>query len=439
MTVSTYILTLLGAFVQCFTAPGFDHFTCSMLARMSLLGLPHCVTETMRATGWHKLVHWTIPYVFMKRGRFSCQKLSRTLLELLLVRLAPAAVELIVAIDDTLIKKWGRQFFGLGRYPDPTDKNPGAGKRRVWGHCWVVAALLLEQAHGQWFCFPLAALLFVPEWACQAPWPFASKIELARLLLRRLALAGRKLTLVVDNLYAKAELIWIAEVTMVSRLRSNAALYDAPPPRKKGQRGRPRKRGQKVTARHLWAARKSKRRVLKAHIYGKLVTIEAFVDVLISSPTLGSRPLLVVIFPQRSGGKMNVFFSTDLALDPVRLLELYAARFKIEDAFDELKTVGGMGDYRQRGLTALKRHVTLSLLSYSLLRLAGLELPEAEAIEAEPWWAPKGTPSVTRMRRACAKAFGISASLHPKPQVLKIRAAKKTAKQNQHEDYAEAA
>ena len=279
----------------------------------------------------------------MKRGRFSCQKLSRTLLELLLVRLAPAAVELIVAIDDTLIKKWGRQFFGLGRYPDPTDKNPGAGKRRVWGHCWVVAALLLEQAHGQWFCFPLAALLFVPEWACQAPWPFASKIELARLLLRRLALAGRKLTLVVDNLYAKAELIWIAEVTMVSRLRSNAALYDAPPPRKKGQRGRPRKRGQKVTARHLWAARKSKRRVLKAHIYGKLVTIEAFVDVLISSPTLGSRPLLVVIFPQRSGGKMNVFFSTDLALDPVRLLELYAARFKIEDAFDELKTVGRDG------------------------------------------------------------------------------------------------
>ena len=88
---------------------------------------------------------------------------------------------------------------------------------------------------------------------------------------------------------------------------------------------------------------KSKRRVLQAQIYGKLVRIEAFVDVLISSPTLGSRSLLVVIFPQRTGDKMNVFFSTDLELDPVRLLELYAGRFKIEDAFDELKTVGGMG------------------------------------------------------------------------------------------------
>jgi hypothetical protein len=279
----------------------------------------------------------------------------------------------------------------------------------------------------------------VPKWACQAGWPFATKIALARLLLRRLGLAGRKITLVVDNLYAKAELIWIDGVTMVSRLKSNAALYDAPPARQKGQRGRPRKRGQKVTARHLWARRKSQRRMLRVHIYGKRVTIEAFVDVLVSSPTLGSRKLLLVILPQRSGDKMNVFFSTDLAMDPVRLLELYAARFKIEDAFDELKTAGGMGDYRQRGFRAIKRHVTLSLMAHSLLRLASLALPGAEAIEAEPWWAPQGVPSVTRLRRSCAKAFGISGSLHQKPQVLKNRATRKAAQQNLNEDYAEAA
>lgn len=303
----------------------------------------------------------------------------------------------------------------------------------------MVAALLYEQRRGAWFCFPLSALLFVPQWACNKDWPFATKIALARLLLRRLGLAGRKVRLVVDNLYAKAELIWIDGVTMVSRLKSNAALYDAPAPRKKGQRGRTRKRGKKVTARHLWSRRKSKRRVLQVHIYGKLVRIEAFVDVLVSSPTLGSRPLLVVIFPQRSGDKLNVFFSTDLELDPVRLLELYAARFKIEDVFDELKTVGGMGDYRQRGFVAIKRHVTLSLLAYSLLRLAGLELAGAEALEAEPWWAPKGAPSVTRLRRSCAKAFGISGGLHQKPQVLKNRATRKAAQQNHNEDYAEAA
>ncbi len=126
------------------------------------------------------------------------------------------------------------------------------------------------------------------------------------------------------------------------------------------------------------------------------------------SRTLGASPIRVVIFPDRSGKKMNIFFSSDTAMEPVRLLELYAARFKIEDAFDELKIHGGMGDCRQRGLKAHKRHVTLCLTAYSLLRLLSVTLPKAETIEAEPWWSPPGPPSVTRMRRAVAKSMGIA-------------------------------
>lgn len=429
MTISTYILALLGEFVQCFTAPGFAHFTHFMLAHMTLLGQPHCVTETMRATAWHKLVHWTAPYAFMKRARCSCTKLSLTLRDLL-VRSLNLPAEIILVFDDVLVKKWGRKFFGLSCYRDPTDKNPGASKRKVWGHCWVVAALLYEKARGAWFCFPLAALLFVPEKLCSADWPFATKIALAADLWRRLALAGRRVVLVVDNLYAKGELLALQGVIMVSRLRSDASLYDEPPKRKKGQRGRPRKRGQKHKPRQLWARRKSKRRKLEVFIYGKLVTIEAFVDVMVSSSTLSSRKLLVVIFPQRSGDKMNVFFTTDLALTPERLLELYAARFKIEDCFDELKTVGGMGDYRQRGFTAIKRHVTLSLLAYSLLRLASLLLPGAEDVQREPWWKPKGAPSVTRLRRECARVFGISGGLHETLKVAKNHPPQRAVQQN---------
>jgi hypothetical protein len=213
----------------------------------------------------------------------------------------------------------------------------------------------------------------------------------------------------VDNLYAKARLAWRDGQALVSRLRSNAALYELPRPPRKGQRGRRPVRGQHVTAKDLWR-RRSQRHTLRVHIYGKWVTIEAFVGVLLPSRTLGCQPILALIFPQRSG-KLNIFFSTDLSMDPVRLLELYAARFKIEDAFDELKTHGGMGDCRQRGFKANKRHVTLCLLAYSLLRLLSLSLSGAEQIEAEPWWHPAGPPSVTRLRRAVAKALGISCGL----------------------------
>jgi hypothetical protein len=76
-------------------------------------------------------------------------------------------------------------------------------------------------------------------------------------------------------------------------------------------------------------------------IYGKRVTVDAYVGVVMPSRRLGNEGIRVVIFPQRSGCKMNIFFTTDLTMAPERLLELYAARFKIEDCFDELKTVGG--------------------------------------------------------------------------------------------------
>jgi hypothetical protein len=125
------------------------------------------------------------------------------------------------------------------------------------------------------------------------------------------------------------------------------------------------------------------------------------------SPSLGAKPIQVIIFPQRSG-KLNLFFSTDLSISPIRILELYAARFKIEDIFDEVKTTGGFADCRQRSFPALKRHATFTLLAYSLLRLLSITLPNANSIETSPWWQPKGPPSVTRLRRAVLKSLNIS-------------------------------
>src|SRR5262245_47937922 len=109
-------VSLLGSFIHCFTAPGFVHFTSLVLAHMVLLGVPHCVTETLRLTSFHHRRHWTTPYAFLRRGRWSCQHVSQCLLDVLCQRLAISG-EMVVAVDDTLVKKWGRHFFGLGLYP----------------------------------------------------------------------------------------------------------------------------------------------------------------------------------------------------------------------------------------------------------------------------------------------------------------------------------
>ena len=419
MNAQALILPLVLSFVHCFTAPGFGHFAHFVLAHMALLGAPHCVTEMLRLTQWHTMRHWTTPYAFMKQGRWSCRHVSQCLLDLLAQTLGTAG-EMVVALDDTLVKKWGRKFFGLGLYPDPTDKNPGARKRRVYGHCWVVVALLWEYQADKWVGFPLAALLFVPVARCATAWPFLTKIDLATWLLRGLRWPATRVVIVADNLYAKAQVARLVvnqqRCVLVSRLRANAALYLPPPPGARPRRGRPRVRGGKLTARQLYR-RRSQRRLLTVGIYGKRVTVDAYVGVVIPSRRLGNEGIRVVIFPQRSGPKMTIFFTTDPTMTPERLLELYAARFKIEDCFDELKTVGGFADCRQRAFPALKRHATLCLVAYSLLRLVSVTLKGAAAIEAEPWWCPAGPPSVTRLRRAVFKSLRISAGLHSAPKV----------------------
>jgi len=209
-------------------------------------------------------------------------------------------------------------------------------------------------------------------------------------------------------------------------LRSNAALYLPPARRRAPRRGRPRLRGGKRTARQLYRHRSHRRR-LTVSIYGRRVTVDAYVGVVIPSRRLGNAGIRVVIFPQRSGLKMNIFFTTDPMMPPERLLELYAARFKIEDCFDELKTVGGFADCRQRSFSALKRHAPLCLLAYSLLRLLSVPLKGRAAIETEPWWSPAGPPSVTRLRRAVFKSLQISARLHAEPKVNENIAFKEAA------------
>jgi hypothetical protein len=81
------LVAFLGEFVNCLTAPGFHHFAHFIMAHAALWGAPHCVTETLRATLWHHVRHFTAPYVFMKRGRWSCRADSRRLLELSCARL----------------------------------------------------------------------------------------------------------------------------------------------------------------------------------------------------------------------------------------------------------------------------------------------------------------------------------------------------------------
>lgn len=94
---------------------------------------------------------------------------------------------------------------------------------------------------------PAALSAFVHPLPRQYRWAFRTKLAMAAELVHRLATWTRwrdaSLRLVTDGTYASRQVLRAARaegVTVFSRLRRDAAVYHLPPPRRPGQRGRPR-------------------------------------------------------------------------------------------------------------------------------------------------------------------------------------------------------
>ena len=159
---------------------------------------------------------------------------------------------LTLAIDDTPTPRYGPHVEGAGIHHNPT---PGpAGSPHVYGHVFVVLGLLLTHQAWGTIALPLLSRLYVRKKDLPKIDPthrpeFRTKLELAVELLRWaqlwLGLLGKALWVVADGAYAKKEFLKPAialGMTVVSRLRCDAALWSLPPVVPEDQRGpgRPR-------------------------------------------------------------------------------------------------------------------------------------------------------------------------------------------------------
>ena len=168
--------------------------------------------------------------------------------------LVAGQTRLTLALDDTPTQRYGPYVQGAGIHHNPT---PGpAGSPHVYGHVWVVLGLLA--VHPAWgvIALPLLARLYVrakdlPRIDPKHRPEFRTKLEMAVELLRWarfwLRFLGKPLWVVVDGAYAKAPFLKPAMslgMTVVSRLRKDAALRTVPGPRAPRRRGRPRVYGE---------------------------------------------------------------------------------------------------------------------------------------------------------------------------------------------------
>src|SRR5437660_10251723 len=105
----------------------------------------------------------------------------------------------------------------------------------------------------------------------------------------------RSVYLVVDSAYAGRTMLEDRppNVQVVSRLRLDAALYARPPRRQPGQKGRPRRRGDRVPALQQLIAQRRHWTALSLVLYGRAVTPRSFPLHALSYGALLAQPIRI--------------------------------------------------------------------------------------------------------------------------------------------------
>jgi hypothetical protein len=315
---------------------------------------------------------------------------------------------LVLGIDDTPTQRYGPLVQGAGVHHNPC---PGPARCPfVYGHVWVVLALLAAHPHWGVIALPLLARLYVRRkdlGGIDAPHrpAFATKLELAAGLLRWakgwLGSLGQPLWVVADGAYAKAAFLKPVKtlgVVVVSRLRKDAALRTVPTPRS-GRRGRPRKYGE---SRIVLARRAGQRRGWQTGafaLYGEPV-VKRYKTFLATWRPAGGVIRVVLVDEPRG---WIAFFCTEAKVSVADILGLVADRFSLETAFRDLKEVVGAGQQQVRHLWASVGSFHLCLWAFTLTEAWAWDRGEGELSghrRESPWDDQPRRPSHADKRRA---------------------------------------
>ena len=258
---------------------------------------------------------------------------------------------------------------------------------------------------------PLRSLLYVrevdvPQLNAKRGWEFATKHRLAAELVSwfvttlRSWKLDRVVWVVVDGAYAARPFLnaVLAEgAFVVSRLRKDAALFDLPPARTPGQRGRPRKYGAKLSL----AKRAAHRDGWQSITYAcRGVEVTRDYKTFVATSHLAAQPIRVVLVRFEDGGWIP-YFCTDSTASVGDILQTAGDRWAIEEAFHDTKEVWGAGQQQVRNVWSNIGCWHLNQWIYTLVELASWDESSETLVNrtSRPWDNATRRPSHADRRR----------------------------------------
>ena len=398
-------IKILALFSKHFTPALWPHVQVLVTGAILARG-QRTVTAILRVMGLSQEAHFVTYHRVLNRAVWSSLALSRSLLQLLLQVFVPHG-PIVMGGDDTIERRRGRRIAAKGIYRDPV-RSSHSHFVKASGLRWLSLMLLvpIPFATRVW-ALPFLTVLAPSERYYQRRRRAHKKLTdwMRQTVLQvRRWLPERDIVFVADSGYAAIELLWrmtqlANPVTMVVRFRQDAALFEPLAPRRAGQRGRPRKTGQRLPTLKQVAANPKTRwqRQVVPYWYG-----EAQRNIEITSSTavwyhrgLPPLPIRWVLVRDPLGKfKTQALLCTDLQADPLQIVQWFVQRWQLEVTQHELREHLGVETQRQWSDQAIARTTPTLFGLFSLVTILAHRLAQhGKLLTRQTAWYAKPLPT----------------------------------------------
>ena len=239
--------SVIGVFAPVFSRPVWQHVKVLLTGAVLAPG-KRTVTAILQIMGRSAASDFQTYHRVLNRAVWSPLTASRLLLRLFVAVFIPQGV-VVFGLDDTIERRRGEQITAKGIYRDPV-RSSHAHMVKASGLRWLACMVLtpLAWADRVWALPFLTVLCPSERFYAQRGRRHQTLLERAWQIIRlvRRWLPGREVVFVADSSFAALELLdkvaTLPRVSVITRLRLDAALYDPPPPRAPGPRPPPPQR-----------------------------------------------------------------------------------------------------------------------------------------------------------------------------------------------------
>jgi hypothetical protein len=317
---------------------------------------------------------WPTYFKWLEGGKWSWIAVAQHLCKILVTHFAPPVWYLV--IEDTLVPRASKKAPDVGFHFDHSRK-PNRS-RYIWGQGWVtLAAVVHAKTVATSWAVPLISRLVRKTGN-------HGKLTGARVLLRVVRGLFGQGRLLLDTWFMRASVITFAleeGLTVIGQVRKDLALYQPPPARHVGQRGRTPKYGAKMTEQAV-ATLKETRSFLFLYGQGQIVRYHSAVVL------------------------AKFLISTEITMTARDIIDAYALRWTIEPMFCSLKHGIGVKETWQRRRQTLHRWVQILSTAFALTQMMAVYDPvSARQLAIVAPWRKERHPTAGMVKRGLAAMF----------------------------------